>query len=53
MKEAAPDELAAVKRRALKSLAMGRIEESDCTYITSKIDDLTGFILNMHEEENE
>lgn len=36
--EAAPVELAAVKKRTIRSLAMGQIEEGDCDFITNHID---------------
>ena len=51
LKDIAPDLLDGLKSRALRDLAIGRIGEADCSVVTSKIDDLTGYILNMKEEE--
>lgn len=53
MKEGAVPDLDKVKSRALKTLAMGRIDQADCDLVVSKVDDLIGIILNMHEEEKE
>jgi len=38
--EAAPGELAAVKKRTIRSLAMGDIGQEDCNYITSRLDEI-------------
>lgn len=51
IKEVVPDQLNSIRSRTLKQLAMGRIEEADCTYITRKIDDLEGYIHNMEEKD--
>lgn len=51
LKDAAPDILESLRKRALRDLAMGRIGQVDCDRVTAKIDDLSGYILNMQEEE--
>jgi hypothetical protein len=53
LKEAGPPELDAVRKRAIRDLAMGRITTYDCDMVVSKIDDVVGFIHNMEEREEE
>lgn len=53
LKEVGPPELDAIKRRAIRDLAMDRITPRDCDIVTTKIDDLIGFIHNMQEEGEE
>ena len=38
IQDAGPGEVEAVKRRAIKTLAMGEIERSDCDFITNHLD---------------
>jgi hypothetical protein len=47
LKEAAPAELAAVRRRAIRSYAMGDIDEASCAQVTTKIDELTQLIAEI------
>lgn len=51
LKEAGPTELVAVRKRAIRDLAMGRISQYDCDQVVGKIDDLTGYIYNLEERE--
>lgn len=48
-KVAGPRDLEAVRKRAIRDLAMGRIAQIDCDTIVAKIDDLIGYIHNMEE----
>jgi len=50
LKEAAPAELDAVVRRALRSQAMGRITPDDCQAVVSRVTAIKRFIENMDEE---
>lgn len=47
--DAAPDELAAVKKRTIRSLAMGQIAEEDCDYINSHIDAILKRVAELKE----
>lgn len=49
MKAASPSEIDAIRKRALKSFAMGRIGRADCDGITSRCDELDVFIQRMDE----
>lgn len=53
MKEAAPAELEAVRRRAIRALAVREIEEADCTYITSRLDEILHRVKTMKETRKE
>jgi hypothetical protein len=43
-KEAAPVEVSALKRRTIRSLAMGQITDSSCQYITLRLDEIAAHI---------
>lgn len=49
--EAAPTELGAVKRRTIRSLAMGSIEEKDCDFITNHIDAILKRVAELNKED--
>jgi hypothetical protein len=49
--EAAPVELAAVKKRTIRSLAMGQINDKDCDYINSHIDAILKRVAEIKERE--
>lgn len=49
MKQAGPLEIARVKTRALKSLAMRRISATDCEYIVTRCDEIEARIVAMTE----
>lgn len=51
IKEVVPAQLKSIRSRALRQLAMGKISDPDCNYITRSIDELEGYILNMEEKE--
>ena len=53
MKEASPAETNAIRKRALKSLAMSRIEKNDCDYITRRLDEIDARVVLMNETGNE
>lgn len=49
MKEAGSDEVRRVKQRALRTRAMGRINEEDCEYIVKRCDEIESRIQQMYE----
>lgn len=49
--EAAPGELGAIKKRTIRSLAMGQIDEKDCDYITDRIDAILKRVAELKERE--
>jgi hypothetical protein len=49
LKEAAPAEIAAIKRRTIRSYAMGDISESDCAAVTKALGDLELLIGSIKE----
>lgn len=53
MKEAAPDEVSVIKRRTLRSLAMGRISKDDAEYIINRLDEVEARIVSMVENSPE
>lgn len=53
LKEAAPAELASLRRRAIRSYAMGNIDEASCSVVTTKIDELDSLIANLKDKEGD
>lgn len=51
--EAAPTELAAIKKRTIRSLAMGQIEQGDCDFITTRIDAIVKRVEVIKQEREE
>lgn len=49
LKEAAPAEIDAIRRRAIRSYAVGNISESDCSAVTKALGDLDALIANIKE----
>ena len=49
--QAGPTEIAAVKRRAIRDLAMERISQEDCDYLTEHCDLIAVRMEQMHETE--
>jgi hypothetical protein len=47
--EAAPVELAAIKKRTIRSLAMGQIEDKDCDFINTHIDAILRRVAELNE----
>lgn len=53
VKEAVPQETEAIRRRVLRSLAMGKILREDCDAITTKLDEIEARVATMPERGNE
>jgi hypothetical protein len=53
IQEAGPTEVAAIKRRTIRTLAMGAIEEKDCDFITNHLDAVVARLelINTNKEE--
>lgn len=49
--EAAPAELGAVKKRTIRSLAMGQINERDCEFINAHIDAILKRVADINAKE--
>lgn len=49
--EAAPAELGAVKKRTIRSLAMGQISEKDCDFINTHLDAILKRVNELNEGE--
>lgn len=49
--EAAPAELGAVKKRTIRSLAMGQISPEDCEYINQNIDAILKRVADINAKE--
>jgi hypothetical protein len=43
-----PEELASLKRRTIRSLATEDIEQKDCTYITTRLDEIASRIAEIN-----
>jgi hypothetical protein len=52
-KDAAPPEVAALKRRTIRSLAMGQIPDASCTFITIRLDEIAAHIVEISNNEEE
>lgn len=50
--EAAEEELGAVKRRTIRSLAMGSIAQPDCDYITKRLDEIVDRVKTINKKED-
>lgn len=53
IQEAGANEIAAVKRRTIRTLAMGSIEQKDCDYINSHLDAVTARLELIKNKEGE
>jgi hypothetical protein len=49
--EAAPAEIGAIKKRTIRSLAMGQIEEKDCDFINNHLDAILKRVNELNEGE--
>lgn len=49
--EVGPPAVASLKKRTIRDLAMGRIEDSNCFYITKRLDEIEAYIADMKERE--
>lgn len=52
MKEAGRDEVAALRRRTIRALAMGRIGSEDSQFINERLDEIDARIVSMEERPN-
>lgn len=50
IQEAGPGEVAAVKRRTIRTLAMGQIPEADCEFITNHLDAVLERLETLNKE---
>ena len=49
--EAAPAEIGAIKKRTIRSLAMGQINEKDCDFINNHLDAILKRVNEINEGE--
>lgn len=49
--EAAPAEIGAIKKRTIRSLAMGQINEKDCDFINNHLDAILKRVNELNEGE--
>ena len=49
--EAAPAEIGAIKKRTIRSLAMGQINEKDCDFINDHLDAILKRVNEINEGE--
>jgi hypothetical protein len=50
IQEAGPGEIAAIKRRTIRTLAMGEITEEQCTFINKHLDAINGVLESINKE---
>lgn len=50
IQEAGPTEVAALKKRTIRTLAMGKIEPEQSAFITKHLDAIAGMLENIKEE---
>jgi hypothetical protein len=51
IQEAGPTEIAAIKRRTIRTLAMGKIDDQQCAFINKHLDAVSGLLESMKKEE--
>jgi hypothetical protein len=51
MKEEGAEEIRRLRKRTIRSLAMGRIKEADCRFITDRCDQIESRIQQMWEHD--
>lgn len=51
--EAAPAEVSALKKRTIRSLATGDINQEQCTYITKRLDEVLGYVVALGQDKRE
>ena len=49
LEEAAPGDVAALRRRTIRALANDEINDEDCTYITSRLNEIGERVKNISE----
>lgn len=52
IQEAGPGEIAAVKRRTIRTLAVGGITEAECTFINKHLDSVLGLLESLNNRED-
>lgn len=50
IQEAGPGEIAAVKRRTIRTLAVGGITDDQCTFINKHLDAVLGLLETINKE---
>ncbi|UAJ16138.1 hypothetical protein SEA_RIKSENGUPTA_47 [Microbacterium phage RikSengupta] len=50
IQEAGPGEIAAVKRRTIRTLAVGGITDEQCTFINKHLDAVSDMLENLNKE---
>lgn len=50
IQEAGPGEIAAIKRRTIRTLAMGKITEEQCTFINKHLDAVNSVLESINKE---
>jgi len=50
MKQAAPGEVSALRRRTLRSQAMGRVSKQDAEFIVKRLDEVEARVVTMTED---
>ena len=50
IQEAGPREVAAIKRRTIRTLAIGEITEEQSAFITKHLDAITGMLESINKE---
>ena len=50
IQEAGPAEIAALKRRTIRTLAMGKITDQECTFINKHLDAVSTLLEQKEEE---
>jgi hypothetical protein len=50
IQEAGPGEIAAIKRRTIRTLANGEITDEQCSFITKHLDAINGMLESINKE---
>lgn len=50
IQEAGPDQIASLKSRTIRTLAMGKIDEGQCTFINKHLDAISGILESINKE---
>jgi len=50
IQEAGPSEVAALKRRTIRTLAMGKIDEQQCQFINKHLDAINSVLESINKE---
>jgi hypothetical protein len=52
LKDAGVEEVMGLRRRTLRSAAMGRIGQADCQFIVKRLDEVHARIIEMQEDDD-